>query len=88
MRGALADLKGRGATPNEVCFIFHKFIPAIGAAWALAKPDQQVVRVDSLWGLPDGLQYLPHDSSVPTLIEQSQLVGRNGLGQDDRLQRK
>jgi hypothetical protein len=27
-------------------------------------------------------------SSVPTLIEQSQLVGRNGLGQDDRLQRK
>jgi len=27
-------------------------------------------------------------SSVPTLIEQSQLVGRNGLGHDDRLQRK
>ena len=27
-------------------------------------------------------------SSVPTLIEQSQLVGRNGLGPDDRLQRK
>ena len=27
-------------------------------------------------------------SSVPTLIEQSQLVGRNGLGRDDRLQRK
>jgi hypothetical protein len=27
-------------------------------------------------------------SSVPTLIEQSQLVGRSGLGHDDRLQRK
>ena len=27
-------------------------------------------------------------SSVPTLIEQSQLVGGNGLGPDDRLQRK
>ena len=27
-------------------------------------------------------------SSVPTLIEQSQLVGRNGLGHDDRLLRK
>ena len=26
-------------------------------------------------------------SSVPTLIEQSQLVGGNGLGPDDRLQR-
>jgi len=27
-------------------------------------------------------------SSVPTLIEQSQLVARSGLGHDDRLQRK
>jgi hypothetical protein len=30
----------------------------------------------------------PAISSVPTLFEQSQLVVRNGLGYDDRLQRK
>jgi len=23
---------------------------------------RQIVLVDSLWGLPDGLQYLPHDT--------------------------
>ena len=34
------------------------------------------------------LEDMRNNSSVPTLIEQSQLVGRNGLGPDDRLQRK
>jgi predicted house-cleaning noncanonical NTP pyrophosphatase (MazG superfamily) len=68
-RGALAFMKAtlksltlQGAKPQEICFIFHKFIPSKVAAWALAKPRQQVVLADSLWGLPDGLQYLPHDT--------------------------
>jgi hypothetical protein len=38
------------------------------------------------WGRADISRF--EISSVPTLIEQSQLVGRNGLGHDDRLQRK
>jgi predicted house-cleaning noncanonical NTP pyrophosphatase (MazG superfamily) len=58
----LATLGSQGANPAEVCFILHKFIPASVAAWALAKPNQQVVLADCLWGLPDGLQYLPHDT--------------------------
>jgi hypothetical protein len=33
-------------------------------------------------------KYIPRISSVPTLIEQSQLVARNGLGDDHGLQRK
>ncbi len=45
-----------------LCFILHKFIPAGTAAWAVARKGQNVVRIDSLWGLPDGLQYLPHDT--------------------------
>jgi len=62
MNTTLESLTGQGAKPEEICFIFHKFIPATVAAWALAKPSQQLVLVDSLWGLPDGLQYLPHDT--------------------------
>lgn len=46
----------------DLCFILHKFIPSVTAAWAVARRGDQIVRVDSLWGLPDGLQYLPHDS--------------------------
>jgi predicted house-cleaning noncanonical NTP pyrophosphatase (MazG superfamily) len=62
MKSTLRALVSQGVNPDEVCFIFHKFIPATVAAWALAKPNQQLVLVDSLWGLPDGLQYLPHDT--------------------------
>jgi predicted house-cleaning noncanonical NTP pyrophosphatase (MazG superfamily) len=62
MSTTFESLTGQGAKPEEICFIFHKFIPATVAAWALAKPSQQLVLVDSLWGLPDGLQYLPHDT--------------------------
>jgi predicted house-cleaning noncanonical NTP pyrophosphatase (MazG superfamily) len=62
MSGTLDSLGLKGASPEEVCFILHKFIPATSAVWAVASPDNQIVRVDSLWGLPDGLQYLPHDT--------------------------
>ena len=56
------ELKTRGALERDICFILHKFIPAGVAAWAVAQPDQQIVLIDTLWGLPDGLQFLPHDT--------------------------
>ena len=62
MSDTLTALGIKGARTDEVCFILHKFIPATAAAWAVAHPGKQIVRVDSLWGLPDGLQYLPHDT--------------------------
>lgn len=43
-------------------FIIHEYLPAITGAWADAAPGQRTVQVDALWGLPDGLQYLDHDS--------------------------
>jgi predicted house-cleaning noncanonical NTP pyrophosphatase (MazG superfamily) len=58
----LDNLVQRGARRSEVAFILHKFIPAQSSAWALAEPGKQIVQVDSLWGVPDGLQYLAHDS--------------------------
>lgn len=62
MTRILAELCEKTARPDEVCFILHKFIPARVGAWARADPNEQIVRVDSLWGVPDGLQYLPHDT--------------------------
>lgn len=58
----LEKFEARGVESKDVCFIIHKFIPSVSAAWAFAEPNSQIVRVDSLWGVPDGLQYLPHDS--------------------------
>ncbi len=62
IRQTTSALKTKGALENEICFILHKFIPAKVAAWTVARPDQQIVLVDTLWGLPDGLQFLPHDT--------------------------
>lgn len=62
MRLTLFSLSEGGTAPADVAFIIHRFIPAGAAAWVLADPDRQIVLVDSLWGLPDGLQYLPHDT--------------------------
>jgi predicted house-cleaning noncanonical NTP pyrophosphatase (MazG superfamily) len=62
MKSALRDLTKRGARPDEICFILHRFIPALSSAWARAEPNSQLVQIDSLWGVPDGLQYLAHDS--------------------------
>lgn len=51
-----------GASECDVCFLVHKFIPARSGAWVRADPASSIVRVDALWGVPDGLQYLPHDT--------------------------
>lgn len=55
-------LQKKGATASEICFVIHKFIPALASAWVCADPASNSVKVDSLWGVPDGLQYYPHDS--------------------------
>jgi predicted house-cleaning noncanonical NTP pyrophosphatase (MazG superfamily) len=46
----------------DFCFIIHRFIPARSSAWGLAAPDRSRVRIDGIWGLPDGLSFYPHDS--------------------------
>lgn len=47
---------------SSVCFIFHRFIPARSSAFGLAAPNQTRVKVDGIWGFPDGLLFYPHDS--------------------------
>ncbi|WP_429228110.1 hypothetical protein [Inquilinus ginsengisoli] len=58
----VAEFKERGLEPTSFAFILHAFIPARVGAWAYADPGEPIAFVDALWGLPDGLQVLPHDS--------------------------
>lgn len=55
--------KADGGNPLDLCFIAHRFTRARAAAWAVAWPTRADVRIDSLWGLADGLGYLPHDTA-------------------------
>jgi predicted house-cleaning noncanonical NTP pyrophosphatase (MazG superfamily) len=56
------QLQEQGVAADQVAFILHKFLPARSCAWAVAEPGSRHVKIDALWGVPDGLQYLPHDS--------------------------
>lgn len=44
------------------CLIAHQFVPATAAAWCQARPDQRRVRIESLWGLPEGLYWYSYDA--------------------------
>ncbi|WP_016954506.1 hypothetical protein [Catenovulum agarivorans] len=44
-----------------LCLIAHHFVPAISSAWSLAEPDGRRVRIESLWGIPEGLYWYSHD---------------------------
>jgi len=47
---------------GDLCFIIHRFIPSRSSAFALADPKRARVKIDGIWGLPDGLAFYPHDS--------------------------
>ena len=57
-----SEFAGRGISSTDYIFIIHQFLPARSGVWAEASPGDRWVRVDALWGLPDGLQTLAHDS--------------------------
>jgi len=44
-----------------LCLIVHHFVPAASAAWCQARPEQRRVRIESLWGIPEGLYWHAHD---------------------------
>lgn len=56
------------------CLIAHHFVPAVAAAWCQARPDQRRVRIESLWGLPEGLYWYAYDAfDVDTLMPSAAL---------------
>ncbi len=52
---------------KEGCFIFHNFVPATASAFAHVVPNGRLVRIQSLWGLPEGLYYNYHDTIIVDL---------------------
>lgn len=46
---------------HEYIFIFHNFIPAIASAWSFAEPNKRTVRIEALWGIPEGMYWFSHD---------------------------
>lgn len=62
----LMDLNSRieesGLGSGDLCLIAHHFIPSIASAWARAMPGNRIVRIESLWGIPEGLYWYSHDT--------------------------
>lgn len=51
-----------GLHSHELCIVAHHFIPSVASAWARAQPGHRVVRIESLWGIPEGLYWYSHDT--------------------------
>jgi predicted house-cleaning noncanonical NTP pyrophosphatase (MazG superfamily) len=51
-----------GLRDSDLCLIAHHFIPSVASAWARAEPGNRVVRIESLWGIPEGLYWYSHDT--------------------------
>lgn len=47
---------------SSLCLIGHHFIPSLASAWARAEPQKRFVRIEGLWGLPEGLYWYAHDT--------------------------
>jgi len=62
LRTATTAFLELGLSVGEFCFLIHRFIPARSGSYSIAAPRQRRVRVDGIWGVPDGLLYLAHDS--------------------------
>ena len=52
---------GRSLSDSKLCLIAHHFLPAAAAAWCQAHPDRRRVRIESLWGIPEGLYWYAYD---------------------------
>lgn len=51
-----------GISDKGICLIAHHFIPSAAAAWARAEPQGRSVRIEALWGVPEGLYWYSHDT--------------------------
>lgn len=63
----VAKTISRGTASDGLAVVCHHFIPARAAAWATSRPNDARVKIDSIWGLPDGLQAFPYDTCVVDL---------------------
>jgi predicted house-cleaning noncanonical NTP pyrophosphatase (MazG superfamily) len=69
LRARFSELPEALAEAEEVVLIGHHFIPAAASAWSSAYPDKRAVRIESLWGIPEGLYYFAHDVKLVDTAE-------------------
>ncbi|WP_323018510.1 nucleoside triphosphate pyrophosphohydrolase [Castellaniella sp.] len=55
-------IRAGGLADAQLCLIAHHFIPSVASAWARAEPGNPLVRIESLWGIPEGLYWHSHDT--------------------------
>jgi predicted house-cleaning noncanonical NTP pyrophosphatase (MazG superfamily) len=55
-------IKETGLVNAGLCVIAHHFVPAVASAWARAEPNDRWVRIEALWGVPEGLYWYSHDT--------------------------
>lgn len=73
----------------EIAFIFHNFIPALSSAFVYAVPNERIVQIESLWGLPEGLYYNAHDKYiVDTKVPNENLLDPHKFSIDKRINYK
>ena len=58
----LKKFKSEDVPFDDICFLLHRFIISKSCAFALSKPRIPRARIDSTWGIVDGLYFHPHDS--------------------------
>jgi len=56
------DIRNLALDQNQLCLLAHHFIPSAASAWARAQPGHRIVRIESLWGIPEGLYWYSHDT--------------------------
>jgi predicted house-cleaning noncanonical NTP pyrophosphatase (MazG superfamily) len=47
---------------SSLILIAHHFVPSIASAWARSEPGRSIVRIEALWGIPEGLYWFAHDT--------------------------
>lgn len=47
---------------KKAAMLIHVFIPSISAAFSYSEPNNRIVTIQALWGLPEGLYYNSHDT--------------------------
>ncbi len=56
---------------HDFILIIHNYIPSIASAFAYAEPNNRIVKIQSLWGVPEGLYYNYHDTMIVNLSNKS-----------------
>jgi len=78
--------------PSSLCLIGHHFIPSLASAWARAEPGKRFVRIEALWGLPEGLYWYSHDTyevdTKESVIKQDKQKGALDYNWWERLRYK